>query len=220
MYGKSAGAHIVRRIIVMVAGLWIMAMGVSFSIIAGLGTSPISSLPYTLSLLTPLTVGSATILVNALMVLLQVIILRRRFHPVQLLQVVVSSVFGILIDFVSSFIGILAPSGYVSSWLYCLLGIVLVGTGVSLEVLSSTVPLAAEGLSLAISQVSGRRFGTIKVSVDLSLVVLSLALSVPLLHSLGGVREGTLAAALLVGTVARILNRALRPVRERFFSLQ
>ena len=216
----NRSAALLRRIIMMMAGLLLMAMGVSFSIAAGLGTSPISSLPYTLSLLTPLTVGSATILVNALMVMLQIIILRRSFHPVQLLQIAVSSVFGILIDLASSFIGGLVPSGYLSSWMYCLLGIALVGAGVSLEVLSSTVPLAAEGLSLAISQAAGRRFGTVKVDVDLSLVTLSLALSIPLLHSPGGVREGTLAAALLVGTVARLLCKVLQPLRQRYFSLQ
>ena len=207
--------HLFRKIIILVIGLWIMSVGIAFSIAAGLGTSPISSLPYTLSMFTPLTVGTATILLHVVLITLQILILRRRYKPLQLLQLPLAVIFGFLTDASVAMLGALSPANYAESWLFCLIGIVLVAAGVSAEVLSGTIPLAAEGLSLALADATGRRFGTMKVAVDCSLVILSLILSYAFLRSFGGVREGTAAAALLVGTVARFFSRILFLAKTR-----
>ena len=208
--------HLVLRIAVLVIGLWIMALGVAFSIAADLGTSPISSVPYTISLFTPLSVGVVTIMMHVVFIALQIVILRHEYNPIQLLQLPVAFVFGFMTDAAVYLLGSLEPGNYAESLLFCLIGIVLVAIGVSAEVASDTVPLAGEGLALAISGKSGIRFGTAKVSVDCSLVAISLILSFDFLHSLGGVREGTLLAALLVGTFARFFNRLVLPLRGKY----
>ena len=71
-----------KRCLLLVFGLVVMAYGVSMSIKAGLGTSPISSLPYTVSQLTPLTVGTATIAMHCVLILLQILLLRRKYSLV------------------------------------------------------------------------------------------------------------------------------------------
>lgn len=178
------------RIAVLVIGLWIMSLGIAFSIAAGLGTSSISSLPYTLSMLTPLTVGTATIMLHVILIMLQTLILSHRYRPIQLLQLPLAVLFGLLTDASNAMLGFLSPSSYLGSWLFCLIGIILVAAGVSAEVLSGTIPLAAEGLSLALSEATGRKFGTMKASVDCTLVASSLILSSIFLRSWGGVRKG------------------------------
>ena len=208
--------HLVLRIAVLVIGLWIMALGVAFSIAADLGTSPISSVPYTISLFTPLSVGVVTIMMHVVFIALQIVILRHEYNPIQLLQLPVAFVFGFMTDAAVYLLGSFEPCNYAESLLFCLIGIVLVAIGVSAEVASDTVPLAGEGLSLAISGKSSIRFGTAKVSVDCSLVAISLILSFVFLHSLGGVREGTLLAALLVGTLARFINKLVLPLRGKY----
>lgn len=208
--------HLVLRIAVLVIGLWIMALGVAFSIAADLGTSPISSVPYTISLFSPLSVGVVTIIMHVVFIVLQIVILRHEYSPVQLLQLPVAFVFGFMTDAAVYILGSLEPSNYAESFLFCFIGIILVAIGVSAEVSSDTVPLAGEGLALAISRKSGVRFSTAKVSVDCSLVAISLILSIIFLHSLGGVREGTLLAALLVGTIARFFNRVISPLRGKY----
>ena len=89
----------VKRYILLCVGLVIMAFGVAFSIKGGLGTSPISSLPYVLSQFTPLTVGTATIAMHVTLIVLQILLLRRQYDPVQLIQLPVALVFGTLTDF-------------------------------------------------------------------------------------------------------------------------
>ena len=67
-----------KRLILLCAGLFIMAYGVAFSIKASLGTSPISSLPYVVSMVSPLSVGTATIAMHVVLILLQMIILKKK----------------------------------------------------------------------------------------------------------------------------------------------
>lgn len=211
---RRSPAELARRWLCLAVGLAIMAMGVAFSIKAGLGTSPISSVPYVISLFAPITVGQITILMHCVFILLQILLLRRRYHPVQLLQLPVALLFGVLTDWAVWLLNGIVPTAYWQQWLLCVIGILLVAFGVSLEVTARVVTLAGEGLVLALCQVLPIKFGTMKVIFDVSLVVCACILSFLFLHKLAGVREGTVAAALLVGTFARRFNLLLRPMEQ------
>lgn len=186
--------YIIRRYLLLLAGLAVMAFGVAFSIKASLGTSPISSVPYVVSLFAPLTVGTATIIMHCVFILLQILILRKKYHPIQLMQLPVAFFFGYLTDF-----GVWAVQGitcdhYLQQWLVCLIGIFLVAVGVSLEVKAGVVVLAGEGVVLAICKVLPVKFGYMKVGFDVTLVAVACVLSFVFTGRLQGVREGTVAA--------------------------
>ena len=218
MARKRSRAELFRRWLFLAAGLLIMALGVACSIQADLGTSPVSSLPYVLSRITPLSVGTTTILVNSGLVLLQILILRRRYDPLQLLQLPVAVAFGYLTDLALWAVDFLQPAAYWQQWLLCLAGILLVGVGVSFEVTAGVATMAGEGVVLAICQVAPVKFGAMKVGVDVSLVAAACVLSLLFLGQVAGVREGPVAAALLVGQVARRMNRRLEPLDRRLLS--
>lgn len=202
--------YILKRYLLLMVGLSIMAFGVAFSIKASLGTSPISSVPYVVSLFTPLTVGTATITMHCVFILLQILILRKNYHPIQLMQLPVAFFFGYLTDF-----GVWAVQGitcntYWQQWIVCLIGILLVAVGVSFEVKAGVVVLAGEGVVLAICKVLPKvKFGYMKVGFDVTLVVIACVLSIVFTGRLQGVREGTVAAALLVGLIAKQLGKLL-----------
>ena len=211
--------HLVRRWAMLVVGLVIMAFGVAFSIKAGLGTSPISSLPYVLSLLplpVTLTVGTATIAMHVTLIILQILLLRRRYDPFQLAQLPVALIFGSLTDFGVWALQGINVSAYPARWVLCLIGILLVGVGVSFEVTANVVTLAGEGMVLAVCKVFPVPFANAKIGFDVTLVVIASVLSLLFLHQLEGVREGTVAAALCVGLVARQVNRPMRRFAARF----
>ena len=171
--------YILKRYLLLLVGLSIMAFGVAFSIKASLGTSPISSVPYVVSLFTPLTVGTATITMHCVFILLQILILRKNYHPIQLMQLPVAFFFGYLTDF-----GVWAVQGitcntYWQQWIVCLIGILLVAVGVSFEVKAGVVVLAGEGVVLAICKVLPKvKFGYMKVGFDVTLVVIACILSI------------------------------------------
>ena len=202
--------YIAKRYLLLLAGLSIMAFGVAFSIKASLGTSPISSVPYVVSLFAPLTVGTATIVMHCVFILLQILILRRNYHPIQLMQLPVAVFFGYLTDFGVWAVRGIHCSTYWQQWIVCLIGILLVAAGVSLEVKAGVVVLAGEGVVLAICKVLPKiKFGYMKVGFDVTLVVIACILSFTFPGHLQGVREGTVAAALLVGLIAKQIGRLL-----------
>jgi Predicted membrane protein len=194
---------LVKRCVLLVVGLFIMAFGVVLSVKANLGTSPISAPPYVYSQAFPLTMGTTTILMNMGLILLQILLLRKQYEWIQLTQIIAVSVFGLFIDLTMPLVSWIHTSNYFAQWALCLLSCVVLGFGVFLEVKAKVTYLAGEGLSLALAKVFRLEFGKAKVSVDCSLVVLGVASSFLLLHRLDGVREGTVAAALLVGTIVR-----------------
>lgn len=148
-----------------------MAFGVAFSIKGNLGTSPISSVPYAVSRFTPLTVGTATIVMHCVFIVIQIAVLRKKYQLIQLMQLPVAFFFGYLTDF-----GVWAVQGlpcvnYMQQWLACLVGIFLVAIGVSMEVKAGVVVLAGEGVVLALCQVIPKaKFGYMKVGFDVTLV--------------------------------------------------
>ncbi len=207
--------RLVKRYLVLCLGLMIMAFGVAFSIKAGLGTSPISSVPYVVSLFSPLTVGTATICMHCVFILLQILLLRHKYDPIQLMQLPVALLFGYLTDFAVWCIKGISCSSYLDQWALCAIGILLVGIGVSLEVTAGVVVLAGEGFVLAVCRVFPIKFGNMKIAFDVSLVIIGCILSFIFLHGLYGVREGTIAAAILVGTTARQINKLLASPAEK-----
>ena len=202
--------YIAKRYLLLLAGLSIMAFGVAFSIKASLGTSPISSVPYVVSLFAPLTVGTATIVMHCVFILLQILILRRNYHPIQLMQLPVAVFFGYLTDFGVWAVRGIHCSTYWQQWIVCLIGILLVAAGVSLEVKAGVVVLAGEGVVLAICKVLPKiKFGYMKVGFGVTLVVIACILSFTFTGHLQGVREGTVAAAIMVGLIAKQLGKVL-----------
>jgi len=196
-------------------GLMIMAFGVAFSIYANLGTSPISCPPYVASMLCPVTVGEATIIMHCIFIVIQMALLRKDYDRIQLMQLPVAFLFGYMTDFACWCIADIPCTNYFMQVVWCLISIVLVGIGVSFEVVSGVVTLAGEGLVLAICKAFKTRFDITKVSVDTLLVALAALVSLIWLDGIYGVREGTLAAALAVGVIAQWCNK---PV-ERFIEI-
>ena len=209
---------LVRRWLFLAVGLAIMSLGVALSIRADLGTSPISSVPYVSSLFSPLSVGTATSVMHCVLILLQILILRRRYELIQLLQLPVAVAFGWLTDAALWATGAVTCGAYWQQWLVCILGILLVGIGVSFEVTAGVVTLAGEGMVLALCRVLPVKFGTMKVAFDVCLVLTACVLSLVFLGQLQGIREGTVAAALCVGQVARQLNKPLGRLGEKLFA--
>lgn len=198
---------LLKRYLILLAGLAVMAFGVACSIKANLGTSPISSVPYVISLFSPLTVGTATILMHCVFILIQILLLRKQYHLIQLMQLPVAVFFGYLTDFGVWAVRGISCNTYWQQWILCLIGIFLVAVGVSLEVKAGVVVLAGEGVVLAICKIFPVKFGYMKVGFDVTLVVIACILSLVFTGHLQGVREGTVAAALLVGMIAKQLGK-------------
>lgn len=207
-----------KRCLFLCIALFIMSLGVAFSIKANLGTSPISSVPYVVSLIFPITVGMVTIIMHCVFILLQIIILRKKYQLIQLMQLPAALIFGFMTDFSVWLIKGITYSSYLTQWILCIVGIVLVAIGVSMEVTANVVTLAGEGLILAICRVLPIKFGNMKVCFDVTLVVIAILIGVLAKGQLLGVREGTVAAALFVGLLSKQICKPLTKIMNQLIS--
>lgn len=204
-----------KRYVFFTLGLFVSAFGVSFITKAQLGTSPISSLPYTLSIGLPLTMGTFTFLLNMVLIIGQVIFLKKDFKKIQLIQIPISVIFGYFIDLTMGILSFLNPTTYILKVLFLLIGCSILALGVSIEVIANVVMLSGEAFVKAISTKLNKEFGITKVFFDVTLVCCSILVSLLLYHKLVGVREGTIAAALIVGFLAKFFNRKFGFINNR-----
>jgi uncharacterized membrane protein YczE len=199
----------IKRYFIFLIGLFVSSLGVSFVTKANLGTSPISSIPYVLSLNFDLSLGEFTIIFSLVLILLQLIILKKDFKFEHILQIPISIAFGYFIDLTMSLLSALKPNSYLMSVVYLLIGCVILSVGVYIEVLANVAMLPGESFVRAITYKWNTDFGITKIVFDVFMTVVAGVISLAFTSKISGVREGTLVAALLVGFIARILGKAL-----------
>lgn len=206
-----------KRYLIFLVGLFVNSLGVSLITKANLGTSPISSIPYVLSLNFPFTLGSFTIFFSIFLIVLQLIILRKNFKLEHILQIPVSIIFGYFIDLTMILFSWVNPEAYIMKIVYLLIGCLILGVGVYMEVLADVVMLPGESFVRAIVLTWKTNFGTTKICFDVSMSVIAAVLSFVFAGRLDGVREGTVIAALLVGFIARLIGKKLAFLKDMIF---
>lgn len=206
-----------KRYLIFLVGLFVNSLGVSLITKANLGTSPISSIPYVLSLNFPFTLGNFTIFFSIFLIVLQLIILRKNFKLEHILQIPVSIIFGYFIDITMILFFWVNPEAYIMKIVYLLIGCLILGVGVYMEVLADVVMLPGESFVRAIVLTWKTNFGTTKICFDVSMSVIAAVLSFIFAGKLAGVREGTVIAALLVGFIARLIAKKLAFLKDMIF---
>ena len=206
-----------KRYLIFLVGLFVNSLGVSLITKANLGTSPISSIPYVLSLNFPFTLGNFTIFFSIFLIVLQLIILRKNFKLEHILQIPVSIIFGYFIDLTMILFSWVNPEAYIMKIVYLLIGCLILGAGVYMEVLADVVMLPGESFVRAIVLTWKTNFGTTKICFDVSMSVIAAVLSFAFAGRLAGVREGTVIAVLLVGFIARLIGKKLAFLKDMIF---
>lgn len=191
-----------------------MTFGVALCVRSGLGSSVISTIPFVMTLagddglIYPMTIGNWTYVMNIVLVGLQILVMRRRFEPVQLFQLIIGFLFGWLLDVNMALTAPFTPADLTSRILIQFAGCAILGVGIAFEVRCGSVTMPGEGLPVAISKITGVPFAKIKIFVDISLVVIAVGLGYIFFgHWLWQVvGPGTLFAMVFVGWVVKFLN--------------
>lgn len=204
------------RIPMYFVGLFIMTIGIALSVKSNLGVSPVSSIPYTMTCVWGIEMGKATIIFHAALVFIQILILRKRFKPINLLQVVVGIVFGYLTTF-CNYLATYLPStdNMVMRIVLMLVSTVFIAVGIFFYLPADLIPLAGEGVMQAVSDVTKIEFSKVKIGFDCSMVVISVITCLICIHSLGSVGVGTVIAAFLVGFNLGRVNKAFGAKRDK-----
>lgn len=195
-----------QRWLTFLLGVFVMSVGIALSVQGQLGTAPISTFPAVIDAATSWTVGSVTVVMNFVFVLIQVLMLRRNFQLFQLVQIPIAMVFGAVIDLSIFLTNWAQTDNYLLQWVVTIIGALVLGVGVYIQVQPKLLYLPGEGVVMALTKVTTVRFGTMKQLFDWSLVIISAVLSLVLMQRLEGVREGTVFAAFAVGGVVKAID--------------
>ena len=204
----------IRRICLFVAGLFVMSLGVAFSIYSTLGTTPISSISYALALITGIDIGITTFLFNAALIIIQMLILRSRFRKRRLLQFINCVLFGYFTDLALYLVSFVPFDNTIPFYLlYLIVSIFLIAFGIFIYMPADIAPLPGEGCVEAIAIVTDWRFSTIKIGFDATMVIIALLMC--------GLWYTNVFAAVSIGTVisAFMVGFTLRQISNLYFRL-
>lgn len=203
-----------KRVVIYICGIFMIALGGILAIKSNLGASPVSSLPLSISRVSRLSLGTATIALFTFYVLIQIIVLRKNFKKVQLLQIVFAILFGQIMNFFNSIINIDVDNFYIKITI-CLLSFFITALGVFITITSNIVPVAPDGLVQVISLKRRIDFGKAKNYFDCMVVILSILLLLINGKSLEGLGIGTILSAILVGRIVFIINKYFKENLEK-----
>ena len=187
----------------------VQSSGIALVVKSLLGTSPISSLPYVMSFVWPVTLGEATFAVNMIFILIQYLILKKDFTKLHFCQIPGTLVFSLCIDAAMYAFSSVAPEMYLWKMGILLVGTALVALGLALQGIADVLMLAGDGMVYAIVNRFHLEFGKVKTANDVILVSLAAILSYGDLGVIEGVREGTVISAMITGVIARFFLRVL-----------
>ncbi|MEJ8778493.1 YczE/YyaS/YitT family protein [Pseudogracilibacillus sp. ICA-222130] len=199
MYTSS----LIKSYSLFMLSLIVMGLGISLVTLAYLGTTPITSPPFTASFSVPISFGMLTMLMNFIFVLIQIILLGKEFKREQYLQLLVGPVLGVAIDGWSLIISLYLTENYLVKLGMVILGCIIIALSTIIQLKANVVNNPAEGIVKAIAYKTNKEFGDIKLYFDITLVIIALIISYVTLGEIQGVREGTIISAIIIGPMIR-----------------
>lgn len=200
--------NIIGRYMLFLMGLFIASMGVAFSTKAGLGTSPVASVPYSVSLVCKIfTLGGWLNLLSVLQITVQVLLLGKKCKPVEIIiQTVLAFSYGYMTDFSCWLIRGIEVDTYMQQFAYMLLGCIILALGIWIQLKGAVAMLPGEAMNRTISMVTGKKYENIKIFFDFFYISIAAIICLVFIGRLEGVREGSIFAAFAVGNIIKVYN--------------
>lgn len=201
-----------KRYVLFIISLFFSALGVAITKHGELGVSPISSVANVMSYKFPtFSLGMWLVIWNCILILGQILLLRRRFQPVQFLQIPLSFLFGYFTDLGMRLVEIIPVHSYGMRLCMIFLGVVVLGFGVALSVIANVIMNSGEAFVKALADGIHKNFGNVKIGFDISCVIMAVFLSLVFFDfSIIGTREGTIISALCTGIAVKFFQKRLQ----------
>lgn len=203
-----------RRASLFALGVMISGFGIALSTRAGLGATPISSVPWVLTHVIPISYGLLTLAMNLLFVAMQIALLRRSYDWFQLWQIPATALFGVCIDIGMWASHPLETSCYPLQALMLVAGAALLAAGICCQVMSDFLCVPGDAFVKAFARYSRVSIARVKIGFDATLVAAAIAISMMALRRVEGVREGTIASVFIVGWLVGLFIPHLRGLRK------
>lgn len=209
--------NLIYRYTLFLIGLFIASLGVAFSTKAGLGTSPVASVPYSVSLLLPfLSFGMWLNVWSMIQITVQVLILRKSCNVIEIvIQTILAFVYGYLTNFSCWLIRGIEISAYWQQLFLMIISCFILALGIWIQFKGGVAMLPGEAMNRAISFVTGKKYENIKIFFDVFYIIVSVIICLIFFRELKGVREGSVIAAVLIGFIIKFYNFVFNKITRR-----
>ena len=196
----------IYRLGIYIIGMIFVSLGIVLCVKCELGVSPISSVPYVLGYLTPLTFGTLTMLFNFLNSIVQYILEKRLINVKVLLQIPVAFLFGVIIDFFKNIMSFQAENLILKISLM-IMSIMFTALGMHFMLSMKIVQNPPDGTVNILAHLLKKNVGKIKVNYDIIMVIVSVAIGFIFMQDLKGVGIATVLSAIFVGKTLSLMKK-------------
>ncbi|MCQ2532148.1 MAG: DUF6198 family protein [Saccharofermentans sp.] len=212
--------ELAKRWLLFVVGLFFSGLGVAITRHGCIGVSPISSVPNIMSIrFESISMGTWLMIGNILMLIAQIVILRKNFKIVNILQIPLSFLFGWFTDFGVWLIHSVPQDVYPVQLLCVIIGTATLGFGIAIQVVGDVILNSGEALVKAIADTIKKEFSNVKIVFDVSCVTSSIIISLLFFGTIKGAREGTIIAAICTGLAVKFFLRFIRKPLTKFIGV-
>lgn len=209
--------EVFKRYLLFIVGLFFSGIGVAFTKHGELGVSPISSVANVMSCkFASISLGMWLLIWNCVLIVCQIVILKKDFQLFQLFQIPLSILFGCFTDFGMWLVAFIPVPNYAVKLVMLVIGIIILAFGIALSVIANVILNSGEAVVKAVSDKTGKNFGDVKVIFDISCVVIAVILSLVLFKGqIVGTREGTIISAFCTGIVVKFFTKSFQKKIEK-----
>lgn len=194
-----------RRWIVYVIGIYILTLGVSLMVRAGIGISPQSSLTRTMTLVyPPLTQGTYNFILEMIMLFLTYLVLPKDFSLKSFASLIPAFVAAACLDFNLYLTSIIQIDIYYVRVALLVFADMALAFGLFLMIRANLILMPVDMFVDTVFKRTGWKWGNIKTVFDCSLLAIAAGIGLLFLGKVTFIREGTIINAILVGQFIKL----------------
>ncbi len=184
-------------------GVTLISFGIALMNKSGLGQTAYSGLANVVGQIFTIKNGTVLIYFNIAFVLGQIILLRKGFKALQLLQVVVSYLNGIMVNFWIYDFALtsgLIPQNYLMQWVFSILGNLFISFGVGIVMASAIIKMPVEAFVEILAIKIKQPFAKLRTLLDMLCIIIGVGLILMAHLDFSSLREGTWVSMILLGS--------------------
>lgn len=193
----------------------ITATGASLALTVAVGVGAWDALSQSISTVLGMKVGTFSMILNISCVLIQIILLKKEFKAIQLIQIFVSVLAGLIINFMYyDVFSHFAVDNYFVRLILLVLSQIICAIGVSSLMIIDFISFPLESCCMVVSKRINKNFGLLRQFVDIASIIIALAISL-IFRSDISVREGTVIGMLTFGPMLNLFMKTFTPVLRK-----
>ena len=203
-----------ERIMIYFMGIIMVSLGIVLCKKCNMGISPLSSIPYVLEEIIPLTFGNLTTLFLFVNTGLQMLVLKEFFNVRLWMQAPLAFVFGWIIDFISRMVNF---DGTVLAYQITalILSVFFTALGMVCMISMDLIQNPPDGFVRLLSKKLDRELGTVKIRYDISCVSISILIGLIFLHKIRGFGVATIVSAIFVGKTVTWIKKFIYIIQTK-----